>query len=72
MNSLDVLQDEELYLNGDSIHRRFGQKNTQPLKSSGKETAVETTPSGKTIYVGPRSGRYHYSSSGKKVYDRRR
>ena len=31
-----------------------------------------TTATGKTIYVGPRGGRYHYSSSGKKVYERRR
>jgi hypothetical protein len=33
---------------------------------------VGTTPTGKTIYEGPRGGRYHYSSSGKKVYERRR
>jgi hypothetical protein len=36
------------------------------------ETAVGTTPTGKTIYVGPRGGLYHYSKSGKKVYERRR
>jgi endonuclease YncB( thermonuclease family) len=32
----------------------------------------ETTKSGQTIYVGPRGGRYHYSKSGKKVYERRK
>src|SRR5260221_593047 len=26
----------------------------------------------KTIYIGPRGGRYHYSASGKKVYERRK
>ena len=38
--------------------------------SSGNTDGV--TPTGKTIYVGPRGGRYHYSSSGKKVYEKRR
>jgi hypothetical protein len=31
-----------------------------------------TTATGNTIYVGPRGGLYHYSASGRKVYDRRR
>ncbi len=43
-----------------------------------KPTTVQGTPTGQTtssgapIYVGPRGGRYHYSSSGKKVYERRK
>lgn len=36
------------------------------------ETVVGTTPTGKTIYEGPRGGRYHYSKSGKKVYEKRK
>lgn len=32
----------------------------------------DVTPSGKTIYTGPRGGRYHYSKSGKKVYEKKR
>jgi hypothetical protein len=32
----------------------------------------ETTKAGQPIYVGPRGGHYHYSSSGKKVYERRK
>lgn len=28
------------------------------------------TATGKTIYTGPRGGRYHYSKSGKKVYEK--
>jgi hypothetical protein len=33
---------------------------------------VGITPTGKTIYEGPRGGHYHYSKSGKKVYERKR
>jgi endonuclease YncB( thermonuclease family) len=32
----------------------------------------ETTPRGYQIYEGPRGGRYHYSKSGKKVYEKRK
>jgi hypothetical protein len=32
----------------------------------------DTTASGKPIYVGPRGGQYHYSASGRKVYERHR
>ena len=32
----------------------------------------EKTASGKDIYVGPRGGHYHYSASGKKVYERKK
>lgn len=32
----------------------------------------ETTPRGFEIYEGPRGGRYHYSKSGKKVYEKKR
>lgn len=31
----------------------------------------ETTASGKTIYIGSRGGRYHYSKNGKKVYEKK-
>jgi hypothetical protein len=34
--------------------------------------SVDLTPSGQTIYTGPRGGRYHYSASGRKVYERHR
>jgi endonuclease YncB( thermonuclease family) len=37
----------------------------------GDKVSGETTPTGKTIYVGPRGGRYHISKSGKKVYEKR-
>jgi hypothetical protein len=51
-----------------------GAANPEPQKSkfSASESAVGATPTGKTIYVGPRGGLYHYSESGKKVYERRR
>lgn len=45
---------------------------TPPAKSTGKETAIGTTPTGKTLYQGPRGGVYHYSKSGKKVYQRKK
>lgn len=41
------------------------------LKKSG-ETAVGTTPTGKTIFKGPRGGQYHYNDSGKKVNERKK
>jgi hypothetical protein len=33
---------------------------------------VGYTATGKTIYEGPRGGHYHYSASGKKVYEKKR
>lgn len=33
---------------------------------------VNTTPSGQNVYQGPRGGIYHYSPSGKKVYEKKR
>jgi hypothetical protein len=36
---------------------------------NGVETGQKTA-SGQTIYEGPRGGHYHYSASGKKVYER--
>ena len=43
----------------------------QAVKKTDTPTG-ETTATGKPIYVGPRGGHYHYSKSGKKVYERRR
>ena len=34
--------------------------------------ANDSTGGSQTIYTGPRGGRYHYSASGKKVYERKR
>ncbi|HEU4344694.1 MAG TPA: hypothetical protein VFU31_24325 [Candidatus Binatia bacterium] len=48
------------------------QKAPPSQKSSLGGSPVGTTPTGKTIYEGPRGGRYHHSASGKKVYERRR
>jgi hypothetical protein len=50
-------------------------RDTAPIAARGYtpgETASETTATGKTIYTGPRGGRYHYSASGKKVYEKKR
>lgn len=35
-----------------------------------EQPAHNSTGSGQTIYTGPRGGHYHYSASGKKVYER--
>ena len=49
-----------------------GQKQDTARTAHSGETAVGTTATGKTIYEGPRGGHYHYSKSGKKVYERKR
>lgn len=36
------------------------------------EKEMGASKADKTIFVGPRGGRYHYSSSGKKVYEKRK
>ena len=38
----------------------------------GETDTGQKTATGKTIYEGPRGGHYHYSDSGKKVYERRK
>jgi hypothetical protein len=43
-----------------------------PSKASADKPSGATTPTGAPIYVGPRGGQYHYSASGKKVYERRK
>jgi hypothetical protein len=40
--------------------------------SAADNIASGTTSTGKTIYTGPRGGQYHYSKSGKKVYERKK
>lgn len=46
--------------------------NKEPDKSSIKETPSGKTQNGTATYTGPRGGVYHYSKSGKKVYQRRK
>lgn len=46
-------------------------KERPTLSSKGNDTG-EKTATGKTIYEGPRGGRYHYSASGRKVYEKRK
>jgi deoxyribose-phosphate aldolase len=48
-----------------------GKTSGQTPTASGTPTG-QTTTFGQTIYEGPRGGRYHYSSSGKKVYERKK
>jgi hypothetical protein len=44
---------------------------TPAVSPEGKDTGA-TTAAGKEIYEGPRGGQYHYSASGKKVYERKK
>ena len=41
-------------------------------KSHANEKEVGKTPTGLTVYEGLRGGRYHYSKSGNKVYEKRK
>jgi len=44
---------------------------TPAVSPEGKDTGT-TTATGKEIYEGPKGGTYHYSASGKKVYERKK
>ncbi|MEN9582309.1 MAG: hypothetical protein RL641_263 [Candidatus Parcubacteria bacterium] len=51
--------------------QNFSDSNTETDKSSNMGVETEKTKSGATIYTGPRGGRYHFSKSGKKVYEKK-
>src|SRR5208283_210440 len=44
------------------------QKSANQTQKPGNVDTGHTTPTGQTIFRGPRGGCYHYSKSGKKVY----
>ena len=46
--------------------------NSKPTPKETTDKAVGTTNSGAEVYQGPRGGLYHYSPSGKKVYERKK
>jgi hypothetical protein len=56
----------------DSRHTASDSPPSDPVPSMSDSGAVGTTATGKPIYEGPRGGLYHYSKSGKKVYEKRR
>ncbi len=56
--------DSKLSTNAISTSTTTSQSTNQSTSSS--------SYSSKTIYTGPRGGRYHYSSSGKKVYEKKK
>lgn len=41
-----------------------------PSRPYAYESSGDTTPTGLPVFTGPRGGRYHYSKSGKKVYEK--
>ena len=48
------------------------EKAAAPPPSNAGTPTGEKTATGKDIYAGPRGGKYHYSASGKKVYERKK
>lgn len=55
--------------------QNFSGGSTSTPASKPSKSEVESgsnTKSGATIYTGPRGGQYHYSKSGKKVYQRKK
>ncbi len=48
------------------------QLQSDSIRRLSSEPTVGTTKHGQTIYEGPRGGLYHYSKSGKKVYERKK
>ncbi|MEX2285817.1 MAG: thermonuclease family protein, partial [Planctomycetaceae bacterium] len=57
---------------GGAGHRHEAEPSREKPTARSDETPSGTTATGKTIYTGPRGGRYHYSKSGKKVYERKK
>lgn len=47
-------------------------KSTSTVEKSKEEKQTGSTKSGQPTYTGPRGGKYHYSKSGKKVYERKK
>src|SRR5258708_386261 len=44
----------------------------EPQQAEVKPPIISDRRQAKTIHIGPRGGRYHYSASGKKVYEHRK
>ena len=58
---------------GYHCHRAQATETELPDKSqSSLSERKSNSPEAPVTYIGPRGGRYHYSASGRKVYERRR
>src|SRR5688572_17840526 len=58
---------------GYHCHRVQATETESPNKSKlGLSEQKPSSPQAPATHIGPRGGRYHYSPSGKKVYERRR
>ena len=67
----DIKLSRSSKLNDSTTSQRDITDQSQTSKRSG-ETQIDTISNGIPIYEGPRGGRYHYSKSGKKVYERKK
>ena len=71
--SFDELQTRfKSYTEKTMLAKDYTQKSYFPVTRTEDSISGDRTATGKTIHTGPRGGRYHYSSSGKKVYERKR
>jgi hypothetical protein len=61
-----------LWKSGNKMPGNVGQSVSPSGQTHTGEKAIGTTPTGKTVYEGPRGGHYHYSKSGKKVYEKKK
>ena len=52
----------------DSVKKTTVQKEWQVVKKESKDKTIGKTKDGRTIFEGPRGGRYYINPKGKKVY----
>lgn len=70
-SSFDPIRPQDYrYASSDSSARPVASAPASVQSASENKPNGESTAKGQTIYEGPRGGRYHYSGSGKKVYER--
>lgn len=59
-------------INNNSFNYIYYNKSTSINNKSNSNYLICKKSSNKTIYTGPRGGKYHYNKSGKKVYHKRK
>jgi len=63
INNIALAQDKK-----DTVKKTVIMKEWKETKKENKDKAIGKTKDGKTIYEGPRGGRYYMSDKNKKVY----
>jgi len=62
-NNITPAQDKK-----DTVKKTVVMKEWKEIKKENKDKSIGKTKDGKTIFEGPRGGRYYMSDKGKKVY----